>query len=75
MVEEPQRNEAIRIQLTSYEGRNLVNIRTWWQDDEGRMKPGKGFACSVRHLPTLAKAINAALERARELKLIDEGAG
>jgi hypothetical protein len=62
---------SIRVSLNTYEGHNLVDVRTWWTGDDGKLKPGKGFACSVRHLSQLATAIAKAVERARELGLID----
>jgi hypothetical protein len=51
------------------------NWRTWHTAD-GKLKPGKGFAAEVRHLPRLAAAIAKAEAKARELGLVgDEGAG
>jgi hypothetical protein len=37
------------------------------------LKPGKGFAAEVRHLPRLAAEIAKAAAKARELGLIDNG--
>ena len=68
-----RRGESIRICLSTYEGRNLADVRTWYTED-GKLKPGKGFAAEVRHLPRLANAIAKAEARARELGLI-EGPG
>lgn len=68
-----RRGELIRICLSTYEGRNLADVRTWYTED-GKLKPGKGFAAEVRHLPRLANAIAKAEARARELGLI-EGPG
>jgi hypothetical protein len=66
---------SVRVQLDCYEGHNLVDVRTWWTNDAGKLAPGKGFACSVRHLPRLAKAIDKAVAKAIELGWIDgEGA-
>lgn len=62
---------SIRITLTSFEGHNLVDVRSWFTKD-GRLLPGKGFSANVRHLPQLAKEIARALEKARELGLIDD---
>jgi hypothetical protein len=58
--------ESIRVRLSTYEGHNLVDLRTWWVGDDGKLKPGKGFACAVKHLPKLADALAKALaQRAR----------
>jgi len=67
-----RRGESIRGSLSSYEGRNLADVRTWYTED-GRLKPGKGFAAEVKHLPRLAKALAKAEAKARELYLIDDG--
>ena len=60
--------------LSAYEGRNLADVRTWFPGDDGTLKPGKGFAAEIRHLPRLAAAIAKAEAKARELGLIDDGA-
>ena len=70
--------EAVRVQLSNYADRNLVDVRTWFTAD-GKLRPGKGFAADVRHLPQLAKALASAVSKARELGLIsadnDNGGG
>jgi hypothetical protein len=65
-----RRGESIRISLSTYEGRNLADVRTWYTAD-GKLKPGKGFAAEVKHLPRLASALARAEAKARELGLID----
>jgi hypothetical protein len=70
-----RRGESIRLVLNRFEGRDIFDLRTWYTAD-GRLKPGKGFAAEVRHLPRLAAAIAKAEAKARELGLIGEkGAG
>jgi Transcriptional Coactivator p15 (PC4) len=69
-----RRGESIRISLATYEGRNLADVRTWYPGDDGTLKPGKGFAAEVRHLPRLAAALAKAEAKARELSLISDGA-
>ena len=66
-----RRGESIRISLSTYEGRNLADVRTWYTA-EGKLKPGKGFAAEVKHLPRLASALVKAEAKARELGLIDD---
>ncbi len=70
-----RRKELIRVRLSEYEGRALIDVRTWYGGDDGRLKPGKGFAATIKHLPRLAHEITKALAKARELGLIDAGAG
>jgi hypothetical protein len=66
-----RRGESIRLTLNRFEGRDVIDLRTWYSAD-GRLKPGKGFAAEVRHLPRLAAAFAKAVAKARELGLIDD---
>jgi hypothetical protein len=61
--------QAIRVRLSTYDGRNLIDLRTWYTAD-GRLQPGKGFASEVQQLPHLAAALVKAEQQARELGLI-----
>lgn len=61
--------ESVRISLSTYQGRNLIDIRTW-HSTEGKLVLGKGFAADVRHLPRLAAAFAKAEAKATELGLI-----
>jgi hypothetical protein len=67
-----RRGESVRLVLNTFQGRNVFDLRTWYTAD-GHLKPGKGFAVEVRHLPRLAAEIAKAEARARELGLIDDG--
>ena len=68
--------EVVRLELSTFEGRNILNLRTWRNDKaDGIMRPGKGFACGVKHLPKLAKVFAKATDRARQLGLIDDEVG
>ena len=70
-LEDPTRHDAIIVSLSTFEGRNLVDLRMHAMK-EGRLVPTpKGLAMVVRRLPQLAKAINAALAKAQELGLLD----
>jgi hypothetical protein len=70
-----RRGESIRLRLNQFEGRAIFDLRTWYTAD-GVLKPGKGFAAEVRHLPRLAKEMAKAEARARELGLLgNEGVG
>ena len=57
--------------LSTYDGRNLVDLRTWYTT-EARLKPRKGFAAEIRHLPRLAAALTNAEAKATELDLITD---
>ncbi len=66
---------AIFTRLTTYEGCNLVDIRTFTTGADGTMRPDKGVTCSVTRLPDLLKALRKAQAKAVELGLIDGEAG
>jgi Transcriptional Coactivator p15 (PC4) len=70
-----RRGEAIVVRLSAYEGHVLIDQRTWFTAADGTLKPGKGLACAIRHLPELAAALNKALIEARARGLLDEEAG
>ena len=67
-----RRGEFVRLVLNTFQGRNVFDLRTWFTLD-GQLKPGKGFAMEVRHLPRLAAEIAKAEAKARELGLIADG--
>lgn len=53
--------EKIRVTLTEYKGKKLIDLRTYWQDDAtNEWKPGKGLALSRDRIPELKAAILAA---------------
>jgi len=65
-----RRGESIRLALLTFDGRNLIDLRTWYAADDGRLKPGKGFCAEAKHLPRLTEAFAKAEAKARELGLI-----
>jgi hypothetical protein len=65
-------SEHVRIELSEYEGRPLINVRIWQTGSDGIDRPTKkGIAMAVRKLPELASALAKAEIRARELHLLD----
>ena len=75
VVAEWDRNarEIVRVALDKYNGRLTINARVWYRDGDV-VKPSKaGLTLAVKHLPGLADAVAKALERARELGLVDDG--
>jgi Transcriptional Coactivator p15 (PC4) len=67
-----RRHEAVVSTLSTYEGRNIFDIRIHAMKN-GRLVPTpKGVAIVVLRLPDLAKAINKALKQAHELGLLDD---
>jgi hypothetical protein len=66
-------HDAIVVELSTFEGRNLVDVRTNVMS-RGRLVPTtKGISVAVLRLPDLAKAINKALAKAKELNLLSDG--
>lgn len=64
--------ETIRVVLSNFKGRDIINIRVWNVDADENLHPtSKGIACSVRHIPALREA----LERAEALALASAGKG
>jgi hypothetical protein len=67
IVAEWRRNtrESIRIALDLFNGRHTIDVRAWWKDDVGNLRPGRGgITIAVRHLPALADGLANALGRA-----------
>jgi Transcriptional Coactivator p15 (PC4) len=66
-----RRKEVIVVSLSTYEGHNLVDVRQHFHNDKGQMRPtSKGVAMVVLRLPDLAKAVNKAMAKAKELGLL-----
>jgi hypothetical protein len=62
--------ETVRVALDEFNGHSTVNARLWFRAADGEMRPGKGLAIGIRHLPALAAALNEALAVAIERSLI-----
>ena len=64
--------ETVRVSLDQYRDRDTIDIRSWWTDAAGKLRPGKsGITLAVRHLPDLAEAIDKALAEAKGRGLLD----
>jgi len=51
--------EELRINIDEYRGHRLVNLRVWFEADDGEMRPGKqGIAIRLDLLPELRAALN-----------------
>jgi hypothetical protein len=60
-----------RVRLEQYRGTWLVDIRRWFQGNDGSIRPTKsGISFGVKHLPKFADAIPAALAEARKRGLV-----
>jgi hypothetical protein len=68
-----RRGECVVTTLTSFEGRNIIDLRTHFTTKEGALQPTKkGLTLTVNKLPELAAALRKAVTKATELGLIDE---
>lgn len=64
--------EVVRVTLDRYNERHLIAVRSWFRDEAGELRPSRsGITLSVKHLPGLAAGLASALERARQLGLIE----
>jgi hypothetical protein len=69
-----RRHEAVVSTLSTFEGRNIFDVRIH-EMQQGKLVPTrKGVAVVVLRLPDLAKAINKALKKAQALGLLDGAA-
>jgi Transcriptional Coactivator p15 (PC4) len=65
------RRERLRVSIEQFKGVYLINVRKWFEVEDGLLRPGKaGIALNVKHLPQLAEAMIKALAVASERDLI-----
>jgi Transcriptional Coactivator p15 (PC4) len=70
-----RQHHAIVTSLSTFEGRNLIDVRMHRMNNAGCLVPTpKGISLVVLRLPELALAVNKALAKAIELGLIDDDA-
>ena len=51
--------EELRVSLEVFRGQMLLNLRVWFCDDEGEMRPGRqGVALRAELLPELQTALD-----------------
>ena len=68
--------EEVRVSLTSYRGYDLVDIRVFFQDEQGEWRPTKrGVSLSIDSVAELREAIVKAEERLNELPATRKSAG
>ena len=73
-----RRGNALVFSLKSYQGRAFFDLRTYFTDSAGILRPSaKGITASPNKLPEISKALTKAVAMARELGLLaddDQGA-
>jgi len=69
------RKQSIVIAIKQYEGHMFLDCRLYGTNKEGRSVPTpKGLTVGMSCLPDFAAAVAKALDRAREIGLLDEAA-
>jgi hypothetical protein len=63
--------QHVRVELSKYKGRFLINVRIWQTGSDGIDRPTpRGIAMGIRKLPELARALAKAEAKAKELGLL-----
>lgn len=63
--------EVLRVTLDTFNGRDVVDLRAWYRDGLGILRPTRsGLTPGVRHVRPLAAALNAALAEAERRGLV-----
>lgn len=59
--------EVIRVNIQDYQGTELVDIRTYWQTEEGKWIPTKkGISLTYHVMPDIIKLLQKAFKKMRE---------
>jgi hypothetical protein len=67
--------ETVRVLISEFEGRCIIDARVWYRDKAGELKPSRrGLTLDVKHVGPLADALYAALVAARKAELV-KGSG
>jgi hypothetical protein len=64
-------HDAVQVSLKSFEGMNLCDVRVFAMRDGILVPTTKGISVVIPRLQDLAKAINKALAKAKDLGLLD----
>lgn len=66
IAEWPKGKETVQVRLDTYNKRNIIDVRCWYSDDAGNLKPGRsGITLQTAQLPQLSAALVKALETAK----------
>jgi hypothetical protein len=67
----PKGRETVQVRLDTYNNRNVVDVRCWYADNDGNLKPGQsGITLQTAQLPQLSAALIKALETAKAAGLM-----
>jgi len=60
-LEQPRGRDVLRVSASEFKGRIYVDIRTWYFDRDGELRPGsKGVSLRTEALPAIVEALQAA---------------
>ena len=73
IVLEKNSRESLVINQTEFKGVKLVDVRVFYKDENGDLKPTKkGVSVRLEQLDTLIKALSTVSATAREQELVEE---
>jgi Transcriptional Coactivator p15 (PC4) len=55
--------ELLQVKIRNFKGLTLIDIRRWYRDAEGDLRPGKGISCKPGDLKRLRQALRKADRR------------
>ncbi|MBB1498475.1 transcriptional coactivator p15/PC4 family protein [Paracoccus sp. MC1862] len=65
------KREAIHVLIDEFNGRQIFNVRVFYEAEDGSVRPGKaGIAFSITKLPEFAEAVQKALTEAQRQGLV-----
>lgn len=68
---EKNSRERVRIALDYYGGRHTIDIRCWYASGATWKPSRQGITTQIANLPALAEGLKAAVDRARDMGLIE----
>lgn len=61
LLERPRGTEVLRVSISEFKGRRLVDVRAWYHDKEGELRPGRqGIGLRPDELPAVIEALQRA---------------
>ena len=68
---EKNAKDVVRVTLNQYNGMDLINVRIFYRDKDGQLKPGKdGFSLKVDQFAQFARLLADAGNKLKELQLL-----
>lgn len=60
-LDQERGRDVLRVSASEFKGRTYVDVRTWYYDRDGELRPGsKGVSLRVEALPAVIEALQAA---------------